>query len=250
MINVYHLNAVEINAPTGDRAIGHCTVLEIENKLVLLDVGIGVQDNDPVQSRFSPELVTAVGLRLDPSMAVYEQLKQRGLDPRKVTDVVVSHLDCDHISGIVDFPNASIHVGSEEYHNYQSDNPRYVKTLLLHQPIIIQYRTTVEQWRGLEVRRIQIEGVELYLTPLFGHTLGHCGIIYQVEEKWYFYIGDAYYLREELSNPNHPMHQLTSTRADDNDLRIASLERIKEFISQYPEVVVYGYHDIKEFLEV
>ncbi|SHL85230.1 MBL fold metallo-hydrolase [Myroides odoratimimus] len=250
MVNIYHLNAVEINAPTGDSAIGHCTVLEVDNKLVLIDSGIGVQDNDPVQSRFSSELVTAVGLRLDPSLAVYEQLKQRGLDPKKVTDVVVSHLDCDHISGIVDFPNACVHVASEEYHNYQSDNPRYVRTLLLHQPIIKQYSTTVERWRGLEVRRVQIEGVELYLTPLFGHTLGHCGIIYQVEEQRYFYIGDAYYLREELSNPDHPVHQLTEARADNNRLRLESLERIQEFITQYPEVVVYGYHDMKEFLEV
>lgn len=250
MVNVYHLNSVEINAPTGDRAIGHCTALEIEDKIILIDAGIGVQDNDSAQSRFSPELVEAVGFCLNPSLAIYEQLRQKGVDPLRVTDVVLSHLDCDHISGIIDFPKASIHVASEEYANYQSDNPRYVRTLLTHQPIVKEYNSTGESWRGLEVRRVPIEGIELYLTPLFGHTLGHCGIIYQVEEKWYFYIGDAYYLREELSDPDHPVHQLTEARADSNRLRLESLERIKEFRTQYPEVVIYGYHDMKEFLEV
>ena len=36
-------------------------------------------------------------------------------------------------------------------------------------------------------------------------------------------------------------------RADDNELRIATLNKIRTFVAEHPEVKVFGYHDINEF---
>lgn len=247
MHKIHHLNCVEILAPTGDRAIGNCTVLQLKDKLILLDSGIGLQDNTIETSRFTPSLIQAIGLKLNPNLAAINQFKNKGLDPNCVTDIVVTHLDCDHISGLADFPKARVHLSQEEYQNYLSDNPRYIRTLMSHDPMLIQYQPSTSTWNGLEVRKVAIEGMEIYLTPLFGHTLGHCGVIYYADAQWWFYIGDAYYIREELTNEKHPVHELTTARADDNTLRLESLKRIKQFISDYPEVNVYGYHDYSEF---
>jgi len=246
MHKIHHLNCVEILAPTGDRAIGNCTVLEVEGKLILLDAGISLEDNIADKSRFSSDLVQAIGFKLDTDLAAVNQLRQKGLSPHDVTDIVVTHLDCDHIGGLIDFPNARVHLSQEEYQNYLSDNPRYIRTLMSHNPTLIQYQSSTSTWNGLEVRKVAIGGVEIYLTPLFGHTLGHCGVIYYADAQWWFYIGDAYYIREELTNENHPVHELTTARADDNTLRLESLRRIKQFMKDYPEVNVYGYHDASE----
>ena len=61
-------------------------------------------------------------------------------------------------------------------------------------------------------------------------------------------MGDAYYLKIELSDENHPVNQLASMRADNNNLRIESLNKIRTLISEHPEVEIFGYHDREEFL--
>lgn len=35
-------------------------------------------------------------------------------------------------------------------------------------------------------------------------------------------------------------------RADDNELRIETLNKIKKFIAQHPEIETFGYHDFEE----
>ncbi|MTG99305.1 MULTISPECIES: MBL fold metallo-hydrolase [Myroides] len=251
MLEIHHLNCVDIDAPTGDHAIGHCVVLKVNESLVLIDSGIGVVDCLSPELRLGKELIEMVGFNLHVEDTVYKQLKRLGLDPNCVTDIVVSHLDCDHIGGASDFPKARLHVGLEEYHNYLSDNPRYLRNLLDHKPVVKLYESASEQLFGLEVRKVDIEGdLKVYLTPLFGHTLGHCGVLYQVANQWYFYIGDAYYLKAELFDDNHSVSQLTQARADDNDLRLKSMDIIKGFMKEYPDVKVYSYHDLEEYNSV
>lgn len=68
-----------------------------------------------------------------------------------------------------------------------------------------------------------------------------------MENKWVFYIAEAYYLRAELTDEHHPEHELARLRADDNNLRMASLDKICTYIQDNPEIEVFGYHDIEEF---
>lgn len=36
-------------------------------------------------------------------------------------------------------------------------------------------------------------------------------------------------------------------RAENNDLRIENISRIRKLIDEHPEIEVFGYHDIEEF---
>jgi hypothetical protein len=36
-------------------------------------------------------------------------------------------------------------------------------------------------------------------------------------------------------------------RADDNNLRLKTLDKIRNLINEHPEIEVFGYHDIEEF---
>lgn len=251
MVKLHHLNCVEIRSPGGPRAIGHCLLLESSRKLVLIDTGIGLMDTKYPNKRIGKELVNQVGYLFDERNTAIRQIQRLGLDPEKVTDCVISHLDNDHIGGLADFPKAKVHVGTEELENFNSGNPRYIKTPLSHDPDIKTYNPKNSNWFGFEARRVEIDlESEILLIPLFGHTSGQCGVAIKLDDTWIFYVADAYYLRAELNDSNHQVSELAEQRADNNDLRIETLNRIRKLVNDNPDIVVFGYHDPEEFPEI
>lgn len=248
MVEVYHLNCVNIVSPINDNVCGHCLLLKENDKLILVDTGIGLLDIlNPIE-RIGQQLIDIVGYRFDEKQTAVRQIENLGLDPEKVTDCIISHLDNDHIGGLADFPKATVHVGIEEFENYISGNPRYLKIPLSHNPTIKTYKKSDFNWFGFEARKIiaDIE-TDVFLIPLFGHTLGHCGVALKKDNKWLFYIADAYYMRIELNDINHPVNELAQIRADNNDLRIATVDKIRKLLKDHPEIEIFGYHDIEEF---
>lgn len=247
MATLHHLNCVKIVSPVNDNVSGHCILIEEPQAMALIDTGIGLLDIQNPEERIGQQLIDMVGYHFDTEMTAIRQIEKMGLDPKKITDCVISHLDNDHIGGLADFPDSVVHVGLEEYENYQSGNPRYLKQPLAHNPEIRTYAETDKTWFGFKARKVNTSlKTEIYLIPLPGHTLGHCGVAIQNQEHWLFYIGDAYYLRLELHNTNHPVNELAKMRADDNDLRIQTVDRIRQFMINHPEIPVFGYHDIEE----
>jgi glyoxylase-like metal-dependent hydrolase (beta-lactamase superfamily II) len=86
---------------------------------------------------------------------------------------------------------------------------------------------------------------EVLLIPLFGHTLGHCGVAVRRGNRWLLHAGDAYYLRVELATDDHPVSHVASQRADDDAQRRASLEHLRRLVCDHgDEVDVIGYHDL------
>lgn len=61
------------------------------------------------------------------------------------------------------------------------------------------------------------------------------------------HVGDAYYLRVELTTDDHPVSQIAAQRADDDAQRRASLERLRRLVRDHgDEVDLIGYHDLTE----
>ncbi|MFD1770150.1 MULTISPECIES: MBL fold metallo-hydrolase [Sphingobacterium] len=248
MTEIYHLNCVKIVSPYADNVCGHCLLLKQKDRMVLIDTGIGLLDSQLPEQRIGHELVEITGYRFDESQTAVRQIERLGLNPEHVGDCIISHLDNDHIGGLADFPHATVHVGREEYEHYMSGSPRYLKIPLQHNPDIKTYEPSDRLWFGLEARKVATAlDVEMLLIPLPGHTFGHCGIAIKNGDKWLFYVADAYYLREELSDMDHPVHELAEMRADDNKLRIDTLEKIRRLMQDHPEIEIFGYHDISEF---
>ena len=247
-MKIHHLNCVSIQSPTGDNAIGHCVLIEIGKALILLDAGISSVDLANPSLHFSEELIQQIGLKTTEIQSAKEQIIALGLDPHRVTTVVLTHLDFDHSSGLLDFPQATVHLGAEEWNSFTQGHPRYLSYVVAHQPKLKTYTTSFDHWFGFEARYLSIHpALKIALIPLFGHTAGHCGIAFETDKQMYFYIGDAYYLRAELTDPHHPVHALTTARAEDNNQRIETLQRLKTFVNDHPEVCVFGYHDAAEY---
>lgn len=250
MVKIHHLNCVNIISPFGAKAIGHCLLLEDKDSAVLIDTGIGLKDVQNPQQRIGQELIDIVGYQFNENTTAIRQIESLVIEPNKITDCVISHLDNDHIGGLADFPHATVHVGAEEWENYLSGNSRYLKRPLDHQPDIKLYSSNTTKWFGFEARKVDVPiDAEIYLIPLFGHTLGHCGVAVLVNNSWIFYVGDAYYLHDELTDENHPINELAKLRADDDHLRIDTLNKLRQFRNENPEIAIFGYHDESEFQE-
>jgi glyoxylase-like metal-dependent hydrolase (beta-lactamase superfamily II) len=114
------------------------------------------------------------------------------------------------------------------------------------------YPTSTRRWFGLEARPVVLGfESEVLLVPLFGHTVGHCGVAIRRAERWVLHVGDSYYLRVELTTDNHPVSMLTAQRADDNHQRKASLEHVRQLARDHrDEIDLFGYHDPTEFPQV
>jgi glyoxylase-like metal-dependent hydrolase (beta-lactamase superfamily II) len=232
-MEIRHLNCGILQAPGGPAAACHCLVLEARARRILVDTGVGVRERVPAQA------VEAAGFQFHPHLLAVHQVTG-------VTDVVLTHADPDHAGGLADFPEAVVHFSEEEHAALHSGLERYSSAQFQHGPRWNRVGTHSARWFGLEARPVFAD-LEIFLVPLFGHTAGHCGVAIRRGEGWLLHVGDAYYLKIELSDEGHPIHQLTARNAVDDAQRRASLEELKRLAREHPEVEMVGYHDFSEF---
>jgi glyoxylase-like metal-dependent hydrolase (beta-lactamase superfamily II) len=250
MTRIHHINCGIIQKdPNSIRALCHCILLEDKDGLALIDTGIGIQDVRYPIERIGKEAIEAAGFKFEIVDTAVNQIRNIGFNPDDVKDCVISHLDADHIGGLADFPDAQVHVSKREYLDYLAGIHRFKPQQLDHGPKIKTYGYFNETWYGLNAAKIDLNFESLlYFVSLPGHTHGHCGIAIQQEDKWLLYVGDAYYLKDELFVENHFINGLTTAMAMDNDSRLASLEKLKFLVkTQTDKINMVSYHDPSEF---
>lgn len=248
-MKVHHVNCGILHAPPNPQAACHCVLLDLDGRLVLIDTGIGLQDIARPIERIGQPAIEAAGYQFHESLTAARQVERLGFTREAVTDIVLTHADQDHAGGLADFPSASVHISAEEHTQITSGNGRYSPAQFDHQPRWATHSATGNNWFGLESRPLSILGaIDIRLIPLFGHTLGHCGVAIRDKDRWLLHVGDAYYLRVELSTDDHPVSALATFRADSNSLRQASLKELRRLAKDHAEeITMFGYHDLSEF---
>lgn len=249
MTTVHHINCGSIQAPAGPKASCHCLLLEDPAGLALVDAGIGLLDCRNPDQRIGRDLIDMVGFQFDEADTAVRRIEALGLRPSDVKHIVLTHADPDHTGGLADFPRATVHVAEEELAGLRGGNPRYLPIHFEHGLKWTTHGKSTEDWFGLEARPVDL-GLEsrVLLVPLFGHTLGHCGVAIQQGDLWVLHVGDAYYLRVELATDDHPVSQLAAQRADDDGLRRSSLEQLRRLAREHADAItMFGYHDFGEF---
>jgi glyoxylase-like metal-dependent hydrolase (beta-lactamase superfamily II) len=101
-----------------------CLLVEIEDRKILIDSGIGDRQSDKFFSFYEPHG--------EPSLS--SSLASLGLGPEDITDHVLTHLHFDHCGGSIIrdsagelqpyFPNATYHVSRPQWNSAKNPNPR------------------------------------------------------------------------------------------------------------------------------
>lgn len=212
--------------------------------LVLIDTGFHPSvATDPKQnlgrfaSRFFP-------VRVTPEQAIGAQLRERSVNPRDVSVVVLTHLHFDHASGISEFAGSTFVVGDLEWRSAAADRRPW-----LHGYRHAQFDFAFD-YRAIDYDRADISSfasfgrsfdlfgdgsVRLVLTP--GHTMGHQSVILRLTDRLMLLTGDAVYLERHLDGAPAPYSQ-----TDPHHWR-RSLSELQLFRKQYPDAVIAPGHD-------
>jgi glyoxylase-like metal-dependent hydrolase (beta-lactamase superfamily II) len=188
-------------------------LLKGEGRVILIDVG-------------------AFGMR----KLLLEALKDRGLTPEDVTDVLLTHSHYDHALNWVMFPNARIVIGGEEL-DWSLTVP-WGRT-----PVAELYMKELKDWPRLH-RAVDGEGLaprlSAHVSP--GHTPGHLIFVLEGEERDIVFTGDAAKNRAEL----------TSRKADmtyDQDVSSRSINDIVARWQRKPGSILVPGHDLPMTIE-
>ena len=249
MTRIHHINAGTLQAPGGPLAVCHCLLLEDPAGLALVDAGIGLADCADPAGRINQQIIDIGGFRFDPADAAARAVEALGFRPEDVTDIVLTHADPDHAGGLADFPHARVHLSAEELAAVGGGHLRYQPPQFAHRPKWAPLGPgAARDWFGLRARPVPLGfASEVLLVELFGHTLGHCGVAVRQGDRWALHVGDAYFLRVELSTDDHPVSAVAASRATDDPGRLASLEQVRRLHRDHAaEVDLFGYHDSTE----
>ena len=249
MTTLEHLNAGWLHAPPNPKISCHCLLLRDRAGLALVETGIGLEDVRDPTGRIGQHLIDVAGFQFSEPDTAVRQLAGRGVASQDVTHLILTHLDPDHAGGLADSPSAQVHVSSEELDAMRVGHPRYLPIQFGHGPKwVTRGPARVEDWFGFPARRVDL-GFEspILLVPLFGHTAGHCGVAVRAGTGWLLHAGDAYYLRGELADREHPVGPVAAAQSVDNARRLESLERLRVLQRDHGhEVRLLGYHDVAE----
>lgn len=183
---------------------------------------------------------------------VPSQLRKRNLDPGEIPIVVMTHLHSDHTSAISEFPNSTFIVSAPEWRAGASGpQPTLNGYRRPHFDYAFDYRTVdfdrdeIDSYASFG-RTFDLFGdssVRLAFTP--GHSAGHMSVICRLAQRDFVIGGDAMYVRAQLDGeaplPPRPF--------DAHNFR-RSLQELRLFNRQFPDVVITPGHDPEFYAEL
>lgn len=180
---------------------------------------------------------------------VVSQLRTKGLSPREIEVVILTHLHHDHASGIEQFPDSVFVLSAEEW-----EAATTVSRPLLHgyhpphYDYAFDYRTVdfdedfVESY-GPFGRTFDLFGdgsVRLVYTP--GHSAGHMSVFARLPRRDFVIAADVAYTWRQLQGGPEPW------RVNDRHNWRRSLKEMQQYRKAYPYALIVPGHD-PEFWE-
>ncbi len=262
-MRVHHLNCGSMH-PVGHRLllgtdasgpamVCHCLLLELDDGLVLVDTGFGLQDIAQRTVRLSRAFLEASRPTLAPVETAVHQVEALGFAREDVRHIVLTHLDPDHAGGLSDFPEAHVHVLAAEHFGATTraravEKSRYRPAQWQHGPRWEFYAATGEPWRGFDaVRDLRGLPPEVLMIPLSGHTRGHAGIAVSTPDGWLLHCGDAYFHEGEVHGAGAcpaALKLFQRILAFDHPQVLANQGRLRELTAGHPgDLHVFCSHD-------
>ncbi len=215
--------------------------------LMLVDTGFHASVAVEPKSNMGPILGRLFNAHMGPDDGLPDQIRARGLDPKDVAVVVMTHLHVDHASGVAQFPDATFVVSGREWHAATEEKgltAGYVRRQFDH---AFDWRTVdfdsdaVESFASFG-RTLDLFGdgsVRLAFTP--GHTLGHMSVVLQTAGGEFLIAADAAYTMRTVRESAMPYGP-----HDEHEFR-RSLKEVQRYIEQTPSATISVGHDLEAF---
>lgn len=191
---------------------------------------------------------------IDEGTTAKAQLESRGISPRDVRHIVLSHFHGDHIAGVRDFSKAQFIYQEEAF-----TAVRHLKGISALRKAFLPGllpQDFEERGCGLNAAQFssgpkelsQFEGVHdvfgdgsVWAVPMPGHTEGHLGLLVRTQDKDYLLAGDACYVRDNFIF-NQPSSVITKLIMDDFSAYKETLHRLHQTHIHHPRLQIVPCH--------
>ena len=181
---------------------------------------------------------------VEPEQDLLAQLRERGVDPKSLRLVVMTHLHVDHSSGMSEFPTATFVISEAEWTAATTDSRPMLRGYRpAHYDYAFDYRTLsydsdlISSYATFG-RTFDLFGdgsVRLASTP--GHSAGHQSVICRLRSRDLVIGGDVVYTMGQLADAPEPPRPL-----DRHNWR-RSMRELQHFARTYPQAIVFAGHD-------
>jgi len=155
-------------------------LLEGKNKNILVDVGFTAE----YSGQYMPDV------KQEENQNPVAQLKEHGVPPEDIDDIIITHAHFDHLSNVVnEYKNARIHIQKKEY-DFVTNPPHPWFQELVDIELIKQLAEKGEPRFNLIDGECELfPGIKTIPTP--GHTAGHQSVLIETETGKFCITGDA-----------------------------------------------------------
>lgn len=176
---------------------------------------------------------------------VPSQLRAKGIEPRQVPTVVMTHLHLDHASAMSAFPDSTFVFSAAEWQDAAHGSKPSMNGYRRAQfDLAFDYRTVDFDGDAINSfatfgRTFDLFGdgsVRLAFSP--GHSAGHCSVICRLSNSGFVIGGDAVYFQGQLDGSE----PLAPRPFDAHNLR-RSAQELRLFHAQFPGAVITPGHD-------
>ncbi|MFG1915226.1 MBL fold metallo-hydrolase [Micromonospora sp. NPDC048898] len=250
-MRVHELDCGTLNAPGGTAVYGSshfiCRVLLIEDgrRLIAVDTGIGHEGIKVPEARLGEWWLAQTGPVLDPAETLRSRISALGLDPRNLTDVILTHHHRDHVDGLADFPWVRVHASDGCRAIVADGDAGLVASQWAHGVVWAPSPTRTEDWHGFASYRLAGLPESIRLVGLVGHSPGHSGVLVDSTDgaQPILHVGDAIHHRAQLTGEATPALEAFARASQHNeDDRLATIRRLAELASE-GTVRVVNAHD-------
>ncbi len=191
-----------------------------------------------------------VPVEISSSLSVVNQLRTRGLDASDIRYVILSHFHADHVSGLLDFPDAAIVCTRTAYEHVRDRrglralSKAYLPELM---PTDFADRAQfIDQFdssplNGLGATHDLFDDDTIRLVPLPGHARGQIGALIKLDGVSALLAADGCWQRQSYIQ-QQPPHWITHIFVDDVNAVSTTLAKLGQFHRAHPDVTIIPTH--------
>lgn len=228
---------------------------------ILVDTGYSDHFHDAAKNFPYSLYAKITPIQFKPGDSAVEQLAALGIHSSDVKYIFITHFHADHISGLLDFPNAKFICSRKAYGDVQDKKgiaallkgflPDLLpedfaeRVLFLEDGKIASQEDLFPEAASLEILNSPIYDVfgdgSIFSVDLSGHAHGQMGLLFKQNDKVIFLVADAAWDSSAVRNLEMPS-KITKLIIHDYEVFRTTLTQLHHFYKKHPHVAMIPSH--------